>query len=411
MENIVNIFLLFVYLLLFLGIAFFSQKLNIVGRIGIFILLFYSIAPFFEFSDFHFFRYEASYVYDKEIFFFYILTLTLLSLPFFLFFRDKWEFKAPKSMDALYAVWALSLLAWLIDLGFNWRYFSLPKNEYIISLPDQTKNLIFFTIPAKEILVSFAFIPAFNARFRKICLVVAFLAFSHSLVIGVRHIAFVAVLLYFLPKVKTRGLLSMLLLLTFAGEASNVLKIVLSELSRHNWGIVYDGWWIQYLYENLGVSIEQKAILTNLMLKLNYPELLQFGHITEDLMAGMPMAQKIAEFLGCEFSSSVAGISDFVGVAEGEGTAYSIQLAMIESYGLVLVVISFVLLVLSRIKSGIFYVILGEFFYSMMRNGVDYWFYQFWKIISLVLFFYVFSKFFIFLVKNMSHQNLMMYEK
>ncbi|KGG90432.1 hypothetical protein P609_00640 [Comamonas thiooxydans] len=411
MENIINILLLIIYISIFLGIAFFSQKLNIVGRIGIFILLFYSIAPFFEFSDFQFFQYKAIYIYDKEIIFFYMLTLIFVSLPFFLFFREKWEIKVPKNLDALYVVWSVALLAWLIDIGFNWRYFSLPKNEYILSLPEQTKNLIFFTIPAKEILVSFAFIPALNAKFRKICLIVAVLAFSHSLLIGVRHVAFIAVLLYFLPKMRTKGLLLMLLIMTFAGEASNVLKIMLSELSRNNWSAIYGGWWIDYLYENIGVSIEQKSILTNLMLKLKFPEMLEFGHMFDDLLAGMPMAQKVAVFLGYEFSSSVTGLSNFVGVLEGQGTAYSIQLAVVESYGFVFVVIFFVLFILSRVKAGIFYITLGELFYSMMRNGVDYWFYQFWKIIILVFVFYVLSRFFIFLAKNINRQNSMPYEK
>lgn len=251
MENIINIFLLIIYLSIFLGVAFLSQKINIVGRIGIFILLFYSVAPFFEFSDFQFFQYEASYVYDKEIIFFYMLTLIFVSLPFFLFFRVKWELKVPKNLDALYVVWSVALLAWLLDIGFNWRYFSLPKNEYILSLPEQTKNFIFFTIPAKEILVSFAFIPVFSMKFRRICLIVAALAFLHSLLIGVRHVAFIAVLLYFLPKVRTKGFLLMLLLMTFAGEASNVFKIMLSELSRNNWSAIYGGWWINYLYKTV----------------------------------------------------------------------------------------------------------------------------------------------------------------
>ena len=411
MENIINIFLLIACLLIFFGLAFFSQKLNIVGRIGIFILLFYSVAPFFEFSDFQFFNYEASYTYDIKIILCYILTLIFVSLPFFLFFRDKWEMKIPNNLDKLYVVWIIALIAWIIDVGFNWRYFSLPKDAYILSLPEQTKNLIFFTIPAKEILVSFVFIPGFSARFRKFCLIVAFLAFSHSLFIGVRHIAFIAVLLYFLPKVKTKGFLLILFIMTFAGEASNVLKIILSELSRNNWSIIYDGWWVNYLYENIGVSIEQKAILTNLMLKLQFTELLQFGHLLEDLAAGMPMAQKIAGLIGYQFSSSVIGISDFVGVPEGQGTAYSIQLALVESYGFVFVLVYFVIFILSRIQSGIFYVTLGELFYSMMRNGVDYWFYQFWKIIILVLIFYVISRCFVFMMKSMKPRKVMVYEK
>lgn len=411
MENVINILILTIYLFLFLGVAFFSQKLNIVGRVGVFIILFYSVAPFFEFHSFQFFNYEVSYFYDKEIFLLYILILIFVPLPFFLFFREKWEIAAPKNLDAIYVVWAISLIAWIIDVVFNWRYFSLPKDEYIISLPEQTKNLIFFTIPAKEILVSFAFIPVFSTRFRRICLVFAFFAFAHSLFIGVRHIAFVAVLLYFLPKIKTKGILLMLFMMTFAGEASNVLKIILSEISRNNWGVIYDGWWLNYLYANIGVSIEQKAILTNLMLKLQFPELLQFGHLFEDLLAGMPMAQKIAGLVGYEFSSSTTGLSDFVGVLEGQGTAYSIQLALVESYGFVLVVVFFVVFILSRIRSGVFYVTLGEFFYSMMRNGVDYWIYQFWKIMILVLIFYLLSKLFIFLLKNIGHQDLVVYGK
>lgn len=399
MENVINILILTIYLFLFLGVAFFSQKLNIVGRVGVFIILFYSVAPFFEFSDFQFFQYKAIYIYDKEIIFFYMLTLIFVSLPFFLFFREKWEIKVPRNLDALYVVWSVALLAWLIDIGFNWRYFSLPKNEYILSLPEQTKNLIFFTIPAKEILVSFAFIPVANEKFKRIIFIFAVFALLHSLIIGVRHIAFVAVLLFFLPRVKTIGFLSILMVMTFAGEISNVLKIALFGFFSGDNQFMSDGAWVDYFYENIGVSTEQKAILTNLLIKMEFPQFLQFGKLPEDLISGFPMAQTMADAVGYKFSSLATGLADFVGVMDGEGTAYSLQVAVIESVGFVVLVIFPVLFVLSTIRSGVFFVTLGEFFYSLMRNGVDYWFYQFWKIIILVALFFIVQRIY-FLTKN-----------
>lgn len=362
------------------------------GRVGLsermllFLVLFYSIAPLVPFAQFQFFRYELDYEYDAPV----LLTYAAVALFFAVLAFAVCSFPPPSLdgsdagvADALRGLWWLSLAAWLIDTSFNWRYFFLPKHEYILSIPEQTKNLFLFTIPARELLAgALVFCPFRSPGMRRIAVLVALLATVHSLVIGVRHVVLLVLLLLLLPRLRSLGVLLLCAALTFAGELSNVVKLLLSLDGGIQANPFDPAWWGTYLSENLGVSVEQKAILSNLLIKLSHPELLEYGQGLRDMLVGV--FGSIVSRIGFEFPQSASQLGAFVGTLPGQGTAYSLHVSVIESFGLVLAPVVAVAF-LARVTLGnMLFILAGEVMYSMMRNGPDFWLSQVNKLVFLI---------------------------
>ena len=388
MPEIETLLAFLIYALAFLGVAWLAGRLELAGRLAAFFVLFYSVAPAFAFSGFQFFEYEVDYSWRASVFACYAAMLLIFFVLLLFFVRRNGREHGAFSSDnqrGLQLLWWLALVAWLVDTVFNWRYFSLPKHEYILSLPEQTKNLFLFSIPAKEMLVGAAFFNPFRSRWvRFFCIAIAVLALLQSLVIGVRHVALLFILLLVLPKVRVFGILILVFVFTFLGEFSNVVKLLFSFSSGIQQEIFSYAWWAGYFQEGFGVSGEQKAVLSNLLIKLDNAELFDFGRIGQDLMLGLPLAPLFSKLLGHDFVSAAVALSDFVGTLEGQGTAYSMHLVMMESFGLAVLWIFCIFLIGRWVFGSFLFIFFGEIMYSVMRNGADYWIYQAGKMMFLI---------------------------
>lgn len=388
MPEIETLLAFLMYALAFVGVAWLAGRLELAGRLAAFFVLFYSVAPAFAFSGFQFFEYEVDYSWRASVFACYAAVLLIFFALLLFFVRRNGQERGAFASDnqhGLQLLWWLSLIAWLVDAVFNWRFFSLPKHEYILSLPEQTKNLFFFTIPAKEMLVGAVFFNPFRSRWVKFfCVAVAALALLHSLVIGVRHVALLFILLLVLPRVRTVGILTLVFAFTFLGEFSNVIKLIFSFSSGIQQELFNYYWWVGYFQEGFGVSGEQKAILSNLLIKLDNAELFDFGRIGQDLILGLPLAPFLSNLFGHDFVPAVVPLSDFVGTLEGQGTAYSMHLVMMESFGLAVLWVFCIFLIGRWVFGSFLFIFFGEIMYSIMRNGAEYWIYQAGKMMSLI---------------------------
>lgn len=379
--DIVLAFLL--YVCAFISAVWIGGRVNEAGRLFVFFLIFYSIAPFFPFDGFDFFSYEIRYSWNYKIFLVYATFLFAASLMTLVISNgfDGWsEGQVADCRSGLRFIWFVSLFAWSVDVLFNWPFFFLPKDEFILSLPFQTKNLFFFTIPARELLVGAWLLSPFRGEMKKVCVAVGVLALLHSLMLGYRHLALLLILLVLLPRVRSWGMLGLCVFFTFVGEVSNSVKILLVESSARDFLFSTD-WWAQQLSVVSGVSGEQKAILSNLLVKLERPEFFEFGRFFEDLALGLPVINHF------DFGAlpATVGMSSIMGVPEGQGTGYSIHLAMLESLFVVLPVVAVVILLAQWLRGSMLAILSGELIYSMMRNSVDYWISQMAKLVFLAV--------------------------
>ncbi len=373
---------LLIYACAFAFSAWVAGRVNESGKIFSFFLLFYSIAPFFPFDGFQFFQYQVNYEWNAAVFLMYAALLIIASLMTMALSNElvpSNEFRVADCRAGLRLLWFVSFFAWIIDIVFNWPFFFLPKHEYILSIPDQTKNLLVFSIPAKELLVGACVFNPFRGQLRKICVAVGLLALLHSLMLGYRHIALLMILMVLLPRVQALGLLMLCMVFTFFGEVSNSFKTVLA-LGDEFRDVTFSGeWWLQQLFSAFGVSGEQKAILSNFLIKLDNPYLFEFGRFPEDLALGFPILNRLD--LGAV--PATAGMSMLVGTLEGQGTGYSIHLVMLESLFLALPVVAIVLILAQWLRGSMLAILAGEVMYSMMRNGMEYWVSQVFKLMFL----------------------------
>lgn len=371
-----------IYACAFVFAAWVAGRVNESGKMFSFFLLFYSIAPFFPFDGFQFFQYQVNYEWSSAVFLVYAVFLimgSLMTMALSNGLMSSNEFRVADCRAGLRLLWFVSFLAWIVDIVFNWPFFFLPKHEYILSIPDQTKNLLVFSIPAKELLVGACVFNPFRGWLRKVCVAVGLLALLHSLMLGYRHIALLMILMVLLPRVRTLGLLMLCVLLTFLGEVSNSFKTVLA-LSDGGRDVAVSGeWWLQQLFNAFGVSGEQRAILSNLLIKLENPHLFEFGRFPEDLALGLPILNRLD--LGAV--PATAGMSMLVGTLEGQGTGYSIHLVMLESLFLALPVVAMALVLAQWLRGSMLAILAGEVMYSMMRNGMEYWVSQVIKLMFL----------------------------
>lgn len=375
-----------------------SGRVSVIGRIFLFFALFYSVAPVLEFEEFKFFQYTIDYEYRGAVLMAYSLTLVGLTIVALSVFHVKSNFNVEKSsfihqrLDGmgLRALWAIALFAWFVDLAFNWNYFNLPKHEYILSLSDQTRNLFFFSIPDKELLAGAMVFNPFRGRWRYVVRVVGALALLHSVLLGYRHIALLVLLLLLGSHIRSIGMILLCVSITFLGEVSNVIKAIFLAPGEIQIDVVDPVWWGTYLSANIDVSSEQKAILSNFLIKLSNPWLFEQGRVFYDFMSSVPFFGRYATDLGIEIEPASRALGSFVGTLEGQGTAYSIHLTVIESYGMIFPVIALVAIIGRSVANGMLTILVAELFYSIMRNSPEFWMAQLNKLIflSLVVWFY-----------------------
>lgn len=382
--------MLFLYVAALLFSFSFLGRLNDAGRVFLLLLLFYSVAPLFPFRDFSFFHQMVSYEWRADVFALYAVTLLIFTLLLRMLFPSECDHSSSdfKFSKGLVVMWWVALFAFSVDLSFNWPFFLLPKDQYIQSIPVQTKNLFLFTIPAKEMLVgALLFSPFKSATFRKMTLIFGVVALVISIVIGVRHVALLAFLMIAAPKVKFFSGLLLVAALTLAGELSNGMKIFVHQVASSSNNLDFQ-YWISYLYDvsqALEPSVEQKAILSNLILVLDDSRLIDFGRFFWDVVAGLPFGPVFVNSLKFDYMSGASLLSNYVQVPEGQGTAYSFQIVMIETFGFVFLVAALMLYLARLVRGTMLYIFSGEIFYSILRNAPDYWLSQSFKLAFLIL--------------------------
>lgn len=353
-----------------------AVEAGIILKLWVFFVAFYSIAPLFYFSDFQFFLEKIDYAVSADVLFIYLVTDLVLLLPVLL--PGLWRQDlptAPVLPEGFKGLWLLSVCAMFVDVGFNYSYFMLPKSEYISSIPSQTKNLFLFTIPYKEILVGFWFWSPFSSRrLKSLVKPFAVLALLISFIVGVRHVLFIFMLLLLLPRVKLTGFIMLLALFTVVGETSNILKFVV-EYSLKDSGSAGDLSWILGAGDSfIGLSSEQKAILSNLLVMMKTEGGVAWFRMLTDFL-NVPGVSTVAQTLGFKLKTGAEVIGHYVGVEEGQGTAYSIQLVMLENLLLPIIPILLALRFMTLISATPLIILCGEIVYSVMRNGADYWLY------------------------------------
>lgn len=359
---------------------------GIVLKLWVFFVAFYSIAPLFYFSGFQFFLEKIDYAPSADVLFIYLLTDLVLLLPVLLPSLCRQDLPAaPVLADGFKGLWFLSVCAMFVDVCFNHSYFMLPKHEYISSIPYQTKNLYLFTIPYKEILVGFWFWSPFSqGRLKSFVKPFAVLALMLSFVVVVRHVLFIFILLMLLPRARIAGLIVLLAVFTLMGEASNILKFVVEYFLKDG-GSAGDLSWILSAGDSfIGMSSEQKAILSNLLVMMKADGGVEWLRMLTDFL-NVPGISTIAQTLGFELKTGAQVIGHYVGVEVGQGTAYSIQLVMLENLLLPIIPILLALRFMTLIAATPLIILCGEIVYSVMRNGADYWLYLIAKLALIYL--------------------------
>lgn len=359
---------------------------GIVLKLWVFFVAFYSIAPLFYFSGFQFFLEKIDYAPSADVLFIYLLTDLVLLLPVLLPSLCRQDLPAaPVLVDGFKGLWFLSVCAMFVDVCFNYSYFMLPKHEYISSIPYQTKNLYLFTIPYKEILVGFWFWSPFSqGRLKSFVKPFAVLALMLSFVVVVRHVLFIFILLMLLPRARIAGLIVLLSVFTLMGEVSNILKFVVEYFLKDG-GSAGDLSWILSSGDSfIGMSSEQKAILSNLLVMMKADGGVEWLRMLTDFL-NVPGVSTIAQTLGFELKTGAQVIGQYVGVEVGQGTAYSIQLVMLENLLLPIIPILLALRFMTLIATTPLIILCGEIVYSVMRNGADYWLYLIAKLALIYL--------------------------
>ena len=396
MDDLACLFSFIFYLLTIIATLEVAVKAESYLKVAFFVILFYSVAPLFPFEDFSYFSFYSDYRYRWDVFFVYgVVNLTLLIMAFLVH-----RINVPIVMSSqiirsgINRLWYLFAAAFIFEVYFNFpNLIAMNKAARLASPELQTKNLLFITVPAVEILVGYLVYDVHKKCVSLPRVVFGLLAVAYSLALGVRHVAFAAFILIFLPFVNSRIILIILLLLiTFAGELSNVLKISVMIFFQDGIDAV-----ISYLerffsvgfFNQLSVSNEQKAILTNLLLKLDYAELRETSYSI--LIFLLPLGAQFASWLGGVDYEGATRLGELVGVGLGQGTAYSVHIMVFENY-LALILLAFgVLMVAKQFNNSCFGVLVVMVIYAYMRTDFSYSGYLFWKVFMLSSFFSIIS--------------------
>lgn len=370
------------------SLVWYSSRTNYGIRVFLFVLLFYALAPILEFKEFKFFSIYINYEYRADVFLLYSMIMIIALILSMLI--DKMELSEKIDLGSLNWLWYLSLFAFFNELFFNFDdLINKTKSERIATLNEQVKNLYFFTIPAVEFLVGFAVMD--RGKFFSPKKIAGILAIIYSLTAGVRHVLFAYVILVFLKRNSKALFLFLALFFTFAGNFSEVFKLILAILiNEKNVDYVLLNSIIDFYFNQFGVSNEQKAILSNLLIKLDGGVPVEFDLLSSFYV--LPFFFQVVQWFDLGLIQPAEVIGEYVGVGLGQGTAYNIVLSAIESPFIVL--IFFILLIsLSKIfTNSVFSVLLVGVLQSMMRNDYTYTSYLLWKLLFLIIGCYLLKK-------------------
>lgn len=358
------------------AVAVHSAAFGVGPKIVTFLLLFYSVAPLFEFSNFRYFQASIDYSWRADVFLIYIAVLLTLFLPLLVIEKYQLTLNTQRFAFGYKVLWLMAVVGLLNDIYLNHEYMFLPKADYIYAMPHISNNFVFFHFPAIEVLAGALVFSPFRSKKLYYAVVVAGVAaVALSLVIGVRHVVLLLALAFLLPRLGVFGMLVAVAVATFFGELTNVLKVLVDLLVGRITS--EDMLFLLEMTERsiLRVSGEQMAVLSNLLIKLDHPDLFDFTNWLLGSVRFIPFFSGIISAFGVAPEPSPASLIYYVGAGRGQGTAYSIHLVFIESLGLIFIYYLVCLILCLANTRSILIVLAGEVFYSIMRNGSEFWLY------------------------------------
>ena len=383
------------HLAMLVGIAYLTKGKPAELKVATILFLFYSLGALLSF-EFDFFQYRVRYAPAAVTLLAYVVADVLFLLASLYLYGGTWQerFDSAALRDDTrpgnIALVVLAVVAQFINVYFNWEYLLLPKSEYIAEAGQSlTPNLLFLSIPAESILVGSILINPFRSRLPRwtvTALGIATLLLSAFQ--GYRHLVMLLLLLAVLRRYRTLGgpaLIAITLVLTLAGELSNVLKMSFyqSLLDPEFDQLSYLQWYVHSV-EWLPISSEQAAIAANF--KLGMP-VMQAGSDLIQLIRLLPFTTSLVD----NVQTTVDLIGKAVGIGHGQGTAYNLQLFLLNTVFLGGVFVFVVLFLVRTVRSSVLLIYGLEIFYSLMRNGPSFWVGQIKMLLILMMFGYAFN--------------------
>lgn len=357
------------------------------------IYLFYSIAPLISF-EVNIFSLNISYTPSTFYLFLYVITDLFFLFLIEVFSRKKNStelYLCISKVDLRYGCMLLvilSLIAWLNNIILNFDLILLPKHEFIGQLSENfVSNLIYFHIPADEILAgALIFNPFKNRYLKRFVFFVGILALCISVFQGYRHLIFALTFVALFKYRPKTSIILTLIIITIAGELSNPIKYMIASMVLDPDFELLN--YIIYQTTNpsnfIWISGEQLAVFSNLIIGGNHTNYLRafqellnilpfFGRFTFDLQTGAD------------------GIGKIVGVGTGQGAGYNFQLFLIETFfiGIFFLFLAFAIIkIFSRTLLSVFSIVI---LFSIMRNTPAFWAGQIKMIFVLYCFMFIFN--------------------
>lgn len=263
---------------------------------------------------------------------------------------------------------AVAALAQLIDIGLNRELLLLPKELYIEA--EKTPNLLVFSIPASLILLGGALYSPYRSRaVRAAVALLAAVAVTLSVIQGYRGVALMVVLYLVYRRWPGTWPAVPAVLMTVAGELSNPLKYLVGSLFLNE---NFDAASMFSFYaENtdalFGLSGEQKAIVSNLVIGLN------------DLALGLPVLElrNLFPFTNQLFGNitvtSASRLGELSGAGFGQGTGYSYVLFIAESLFLAPLFLILAVRLIRLLANTPLTFVSWTIFFSLMRDTPAFW--------------------------------------
>jgi hypothetical protein len=361
-----------VHFLLLLFINFDARNRGIVAQYAATIYIFYTLTLLFPFSNHEHFDYVINYIPSAGTLFLGVCADLSVMLAI------RWSFpptgeplaRNPVGTERLgFAILVVvASVALVIDIAMNQELLLLPKELYIAS--EKVPNLLFFSIPAQLILLGGALYSPFKSRSLKLVIsVLAVAATALSVIQGYRGVALMVAIYFLYRKWPRAWPLAPAVLMTVAGELSNPIKYFVGGFFLNDKfdGLAILEYYAEHLEEIFGLSGEQKAIVSNLVIGLHD---LSLGEPILELRNLLPFTNAL---FGNITTTSASRLGELTGAGIGQGTGYSFVLFTAESL-LIAPLLLLLITKMMRVMSGTPLTFVSwTIFFSLMRDTPAFW--------------------------------------
>ena len=380
------------HLAMLLAVASYSKNKEFDSKVIATLYIFYSICPLFPFEYYHF-TYHVKYGVEATPLAMYLLTDCVFLFCFISASSTRWIEttklcdKFRKDSIGIRILLCFAMAAFVIHLITNSQVMLLSKAEYIAS--EKTPNLFFLNMPAEILLLGGLFFNPFKNKLLRMTLVLlAVFALITMLFQGYRHLLLFSLLCWLFRSRPKRGVTIPVIVLSVIGELSNPLKYFFASLLSRG-EISYADFWNYYLggqVQLIGISSEQKAIFSNLIIGLDHFSI--FSPLLE-LQNLIPFVNTI---FGHSQFSSANKIGIIAGTGAGQGTAYNFVLFLFESFFIGAIFLTISLFIVKVFSNSPLVFLAIELFFSIMRNTPEYWAGQLKMIAAIGVLVYLLNK-------------------